>query len=99
MGKNNLTKLSLEELSQELGRNPRVVSRLMERGELPVKVKGDKFSVSLEDLTTIREKLAADRQEMLDAFSNRVTIRSRAMDELSSEIGYDPSPKTDRIFL
>lgn len=99
MSKNATAKFSLEELAMELGRKPSVVSRLVERGELPVKVKGDKLAISYEDLAAVREKFDSDRNEMLDAFKNKETLRRRAIDELSTDIDYDYNPKTDRIFL
>ncbi|MBC9706882.1 MAG: hypothetical protein H9W81_18490 [Enterococcus sp.] len=99
MGKNNLAKLSLEELSEKIGRNTSFVSRLMERGELPCKQKSGKFAVSPDDIETIREKLEADRKEMLDAFNNKGEMRRRVIDELSSDLDYDYNPKTDRIFF
>lgn len=99
MGKNNTAKLSLDELAEELGRNPRVVARLMERGELPVKAKGGKFAVSRDDLSAIRERLESDREEMLDKFKNKDVVRNRALVQLSSEMDYDYTPNTDRIFL
>ena len=99
MGKNNTAKLSLDELAEEIGRNPRVVARLMERGELPVKAKGGKFAVSRDDLSAIRERLESDREEMLDKFKNKDVVRNRALVQLSSEMDYDYTPNTDRIFL
>lgn len=100
MGKKSAFKtLTLNELACDVGSSERMVSRLIERGELTVSMEGDRYVVSREDVKSLRRKLAAGRADMLNAFNNRDEVRYRAIREMEEEMSGYHHPTTNRIQL
>lgn len=100
MGKKSAFKtLTLNELASSVGSSERMVSRLIERGELSVTAEGDRFTVAREDVKNLRRKFAAGREEMMNAFTARDEVRYRALREMEEDMGGYHHPTTNRIQL